>query len=72
MVLIWKRRRRTSLVQRLVFTLYKTQIEETENETYKGYVHVWATAPEIAPASSFRHGLGFFSPSGVKYVRTDS
>lgn len=40
--------------------------------TYKGYVQVWATAPETAPASSLRHALGFLSPSGVRYLRTCS
>lgn len=40
--------------------------------THKGYVQVCATAPEMAPASSFRVALGFCSPSGVKYFRTDS
>jgi hypothetical protein len=40
--------------------------------TYKGYVHVCATAPEMAPAASFRTALGFLSPSGVRYFRTSS
>jgi hypothetical protein len=35
-------------------------------------VHVWATAPDTAPASSFLTALGFLSPSGVRYVRTHS
>lgn len=39
---------------------------------YKGYVHVCATAPEIAPASSFLNASGFFSPSGVSTFRTCS
>lgn len=37
--------------------------------TYNGYVHVWATAPEMAPASSFLTASGFFSPSGVRTFR---
>lgn len=43
-----------------------------EVRTYNGYVHVCATAPEIAPANSFLTALGFCSPSGVRYVRTIS
>lgn len=39
---------------------------------HNGYVHVWATAPEMAPAASFRRTGGFFSPSGVSHLRTDS
>jgi hypothetical protein len=44
-------------------------MKEPDNKTagaYKGYVHVWATAPEIAPAANFLVALGFFSPAGVK------
>lgn len=41
-------------------------------EAYNGYVHVCATAPDTAPASSLRRGPGVASPSGVKYLRTDS
>lgn len=40
--------------------------------THKGYVHVCATAPEMAPASNFLVALGLASPSGVRYVRTNS
>lgn len=47
-------------------------MDEYRKGLYKGYVHVWATAPEIAPAASFRVAGGFFSPSGVRYFRTDS
>jgi hypothetical protein len=39
---------------------------------YKGYVQVWATAPEIAPAANLRYHGGFLSPGEVKYVRIDS
>lgn len=35
-------------------------------------MNVWATAPEMAPASNLRNALGFFSPSFVRYFRTDS
>lgn len=41
-------------------------------DAYNGYVHVCATAPETAPAQSFRTLDGFFSPSGVSHFRTDS
>lgn len=40
--------------------------------TDNGYVQVWATAPETAPAASFRAAVGFVSPSAVKYFLTDS
>lgn len=40
--------------------------------TYNGYVQVCATAPEMAPANSFRKELGFLSPSGVRHLLTDS
>lgn len=40
--------------------------------TYKGYVQVCATAPEIAPAASFLIAFGFLSPSGVRYFLTIS
>lgn len=39
---------------------------------YNGYVHVWATAPDMAPAASLRTADGFLSPSSVSHLRTDS
>ena len=41
-------------------------------KAYKGYVHVCATAPEMAPEASFRTALGLSCPSGVRYLRTAS
>ena len=34
-------------------------LEFFQPKTYNGYVHVCATAPEMAPAASFRTALGF-------------
>lgn len=69
-MLIWKRRRSTSLTS----GQFDTQEGDWQDRqcSYKGYVHVWATAPEIAPASNLRIELGVFSPSGVRNDRTDS
>lgn len=46
--------------------------EKTTGATDNGYVQVWATAPEMAPAKSLRNALGFLSPSGVNAWRIDS
>ena len=42
------------------------------DDPYNGYVQVWATAPEMAPAANLRTADGFLSPSRVRYLRTDS
>lgn len=69
MVLIWNRRRSTSLPR---VSGGVAHVARTVRLAYKGYVHVCATAPEMAPAASFRAALGCLSPSGVRYFRTDS
>lgn len=69
MVLIWNRRRRTSLGERVST---KTCVRGIPKKTHNGYVHVCATAPDIAPAASFRTALGFCSPSNVRYCLTYS
>jgi len=50
----------------------KVKKQDEKKKTYKGYVQVCATAPEMAPANNFLTALGFCSPSGVRYLRTDS
>lgn len=80
-VLIWNRRRRTSLPAASIsnhtlstFSAASLQgfTKKKKRNTHNGYVHVCATAPEMAPAASLRIALGFLSPSGVRYWRTYS
>jgi hypothetical protein len=58
--------------QNIAAALLNDNYQRHGPRSYNGYVHVWATAPEMAPASSLRIALGFLSPSGVRYLRTDS
>jgi hypothetical protein len=67
MVLTWNRRRRTSLFGCLVGGPHKVA-----STTYKGYVHVCAIAPAVAPAANLPTALGSLSPSGVNIWRIDS
>ncbi len=68
MLLIWNLRRRTSLS--FISILVRARI--CFGGSHKGYVQVWATAPDIAPALSLRTFVGFLSPSGVSHFLTDS